>query len=233
MSFYIDQKGETCGPYTAAELRSMWTNGVVTGETLFCEEGYDSWLRLRVLAEELELLHQSPPTLPPTTVPPIVRTKNERGSKTPLLVGGAIIAIGAILLTRTPPALPDQQPTDGTERPSGVGPSASVAAPRSDTVTEEYARRINAFADKHDMTVNDVIRRDYALGKRGLTLRDYDQALDNLERSQNKVVGYHVQPKKRNLGDRRLHAGDTTPPQNPTLTESEESMVRLLKLAGY
>ena len=57
MGYFIHQNGETRGPYSVGQLRSMWSSGNVTGDTLYCEEGFDEWLHLRVLADDLE----SPP----------------------------------------------------------------------------------------------------------------------------------------------------------------------------
>jgi len=54
MSYFIIQNEETKGPYTIGQLRAMWNSGAVTGDTLYCEEGYEEWLHLRVLADELE-----------------------------------------------------------------------------------------------------------------------------------------------------------------------------------
>ncbi len=54
MSYYIDQNNETKGPYTIGELRSMWSSGSINDDTLYHEEGYDTWLHMRVLRSELE-----------------------------------------------------------------------------------------------------------------------------------------------------------------------------------
>jgi TM2 domain-containing membrane protein YozV len=54
MSYFIIQEDQTKGPYTIGQLRSMWNAGSVTGETLYCEEGFDTWLHLRVLEDQLE-----------------------------------------------------------------------------------------------------------------------------------------------------------------------------------
>jgi hypothetical protein len=61
MSYYILQNDETKGPYTIGQLRAMWSSGAITGETLYCERGYDEWLPLSGIADQLE----SP--LPPQT----------------------------------------------------------------------------------------------------------------------------------------------------------------------
>ena len=117
---------------------------------------------------------------------------------------------------------------------SGSSTSSTSRVPAGDnTVTAEYATRINAFADKHDMTIEEVLRWNYALGRRGLTLANFDQALTKLGQSRDKALGYHVEPQKRNVGGRRLAVGDPILQQNSTLTEEEESMVKVLKSAGY
>jgi DNA-directed RNA polymerase subunit RPC12/RpoP len=54
MSFYILQNDQTKGPYTIGQLRSMWSNGAITGDTFYCKEGYGEWLRLRGIADQLE-----------------------------------------------------------------------------------------------------------------------------------------------------------------------------------
>src|SRR5947209_2809675 len=53
-AYFIILDDDTKGPYTIRQLRSMWAAGQLTAETLYCEEGYDNWLHLRVLADELE-----------------------------------------------------------------------------------------------------------------------------------------------------------------------------------
>ena len=54
MSFYILQKEETKGPFTIGQLRSLWSSGAITGDTLYCEEGYEQWLPLRGIVDQLE-----------------------------------------------------------------------------------------------------------------------------------------------------------------------------------
>ena len=54
MSYYVLQNDETKGPYTLGQLRSMWSSGAITGQTLYCQEGYSEWLPLRQLQAELD-----------------------------------------------------------------------------------------------------------------------------------------------------------------------------------
>jgi hypothetical protein len=63
MAFYILQEDKPQGPYTIGQLRSMWSAGTLTGNTLYCHEGDESWKPLSVLAEHLE------PEVPPQTTP--------------------------------------------------------------------------------------------------------------------------------------------------------------------
>ena len=60
-AYFILQNDEPEGPYSLEELRSLWQAGSITCETFYCEEGYDEWLRLENIADQLQL---SPP--PPT-----------------------------------------------------------------------------------------------------------------------------------------------------------------------
>ena len=62
MSYYILQNDETKGPYTIGQLRSMWNSGAITGQTLFCQEGFSQWLPLSDLQSELEPPQPSQPS---------------------------------------------------------------------------------------------------------------------------------------------------------------------------
>jgi hypothetical protein len=210
MGYYINQNGENYGPYTIGQLRSMWRAGQLTGDTLYCEVGYSEWLRLSVLAEELDAREQSPRPLPAV----------RGGIRKPLVVAGVASGVLVVICTLA-----------GVLSPSVKPPRKAVAD--SEAVTEEYARRINTFAGKWDMTVEDVMRWDYVFTRRGLTLADYDQALAKLDRSSDIALGYHPNRPKRNANGRRLAVGETKFPQNPGLSEDEENAVKLLKVAGY
>jgi hypothetical protein len=98
MSYYILQNDETKGPYTVGQLRSMWSSGQITGDTLYCEEGYDNWLHLRGLADELERPTQPPiipgPTMPTPSVPP----RRTRVAPTVFWVIGVVVALGVVWL---------------------------------------------------------------------------------------------------------------------------------------
>ena len=72
--YFISENGQPKGPYTINQLRSMWHSGAVTGETLYCEEGSDFWLHLRVLEQQLEG-QQTPSPSARTAIAPSTRNR--------------------------------------------------------------------------------------------------------------------------------------------------------------
>jgi len=51
-SYYIAESGETQGPYSRAQLKSMWDQGLITSDTQYWTEGMDDWHLLSNLLEE-------------------------------------------------------------------------------------------------------------------------------------------------------------------------------------
>jgi hypothetical protein len=98
MSYFIDQHGDTKGPYTIGQLRSMWHAGVITGDTLYCEEGYEEWLHLRVLAGELEPQLQPPP-IPQQSIAtsPLIPRPKSRAPTTLAVVTLAVVGLLLVL----------------------------------------------------------------------------------------------------------------------------------------
>lgn len=68
MSYYILQNDETKGPFTIGQLRSMWSSGAITLNTLYCEAGYERWLPM---SELLPLLEPSSSPLREPSQPPL------------------------------------------------------------------------------------------------------------------------------------------------------------------
>jgi hypothetical protein len=64
MSYYVLNGEKTEGPYSLQQLRELWASGIVTGQTLYCQEGFDQWIPLETLAQDLR-------QLPPVPKPPI------------------------------------------------------------------------------------------------------------------------------------------------------------------
>lgn len=96
MSYFIHLDGEAKGPYTSGQLRSMWHSGAVTGDTLYCEEGYEEWLHLRVLADELER-PQQPPSLRKSLAPPIVPQRRGLLKRSLAIASLAILGVALVL----------------------------------------------------------------------------------------------------------------------------------------
>jgi hypothetical protein len=90
MEFYIDIGGETKGPYTQGQLQAMWKAGTITGNTLYCREGFKEWVPLRTMVRELE-----PP--PPVQAPPAPQVVRVQVEKKPSGVGKAL-GIGCLAI---------------------------------------------------------------------------------------------------------------------------------------
>src|SRR2546427_8116066 len=129
MSHFIHQDGEAYGPYTIEQLRCMWAAAQITGDTLYREEGYNDWLPLRVLVDELQLPTQPPIILRPPVIPHAPRPLiAQRKSGAGVWLVGGLIVVGAVALFAF---------------------FGSLISTDDNTITEKYARYINAFADKH------------------------------------------------------------------------------------
>src|SRR6266568_1482922 len=70
MRYLILQSHETKGLYNFEQLRSMWHSGLVTGDTLFCEEGSENWSTLDTITAKLEPT-SAPPPMPGDIAPPV------------------------------------------------------------------------------------------------------------------------------------------------------------------
>lgn len=95
MSYFIHLDDEAKGPFTIGQLRSMWRSGAITGDTLYCAEGYEEWLHLRVLADELEEVQQPPPI--PRSPPPLI-VPNRRSTARKTLAVVSLTIFGTILV---------------------------------------------------------------------------------------------------------------------------------------
>ena len=49
--YYIAQAGETKGPYSKAQLKSMWNRGLIPSDTQCWREGMDDWYLVETLLE--------------------------------------------------------------------------------------------------------------------------------------------------------------------------------------
>lgn len=83
--YFIDQTGETKGPYTIRQLQSMWNAGSITGKTMYCQENDSEWRPLSMILEQLE-----PPVPAVVTQPSVVVV-------TPTKSRGVYIILGLFL----------------------------------------------------------------------------------------------------------------------------------------
>ncbi len=72
MEYFVDINGQTKGPYTIGQLRSMWSAGTITGTTLYCQEGFSEWVPLSDIRSDLE---QSPRPAPPAIQVPTAASR--------------------------------------------------------------------------------------------------------------------------------------------------------------
>jgi hypothetical protein len=64
-SYYLAMGSEQKGLYTLSQLRAMWRSGSITADMLYCQEGFEEWLSILLLAKSLD--PQSKPSDSPTT----------------------------------------------------------------------------------------------------------------------------------------------------------------------
>jgi hypothetical protein len=88
IGYFILQDDEPEGPYSLEELRSFWNDGTITGETFYCGEGYEEWLRLENIASQLEssspAAAATPPPIPaqkPEVTPPLAERGHAEGQR--------------------------------------------------------------------------------------------------------------------------------------------------------
>lgn len=96
MDYYLYQNNAAAGPFTLGQLRSMWHAGSITGETHFCPVGGEGWLKLKVIAGQLENDSQSTVRRPARLRAAVWMLA--------LLIAGALAFVSYRLAHRTKPA---------------------------------------------------------------------------------------------------------------------------------
>jgi TM2 domain-containing membrane protein YozV len=52
--YFLTVGSEQKGPYTFSQVQNMWRSGVITADTLYCQQGFDKWLPVSSLAGQLD-----------------------------------------------------------------------------------------------------------------------------------------------------------------------------------
>jgi hypothetical protein len=66
MNYYLWQNETQTGPFTENQLKTMWSGGQLTINSLYWQEGMPEWSTLA----DLQQLLDATPAAPPSTVPP-------------------------------------------------------------------------------------------------------------------------------------------------------------------
>ena len=62
--YWLSVGSENKGPYTLFQLKSMWNSGLITADTIYCQEGFEQWVPFASLFPE------TPPVAPQEAAPP-------------------------------------------------------------------------------------------------------------------------------------------------------------------
>src|SRR5439155_7731584 len=62
--YYIAEAGDTKGPYSRAQLKSMWDHGLISSDTQYWREGMDDWYLVETLLESEKGNDPSDPARP-------------------------------------------------------------------------------------------------------------------------------------------------------------------------
>ncbi|MBL9160697.1 MAG: DUF4339 domain-containing protein [Verrucomicrobiales bacterium] len=98
-TYRIIKNGEERGPYTFEQLRSMWSSGQLTADTLYWQEGMPEWKSIDGLGLDLAIQPISSPQ-PSAALQPIPTYKHHvqhSGQVTTKSRGAVIVAIGSFM----------------------------------------------------------------------------------------------------------------------------------------
>lgn len=97
--YRIYHDGQERGPYTFEQLRSMWSSGQLTADTLYWQDGMTEWKPLHQLGMDMAIQPVSPPaiTMPsqPTRLPS--HHVHHTGKVTTKSHGSGVVAAGSIM----------------------------------------------------------------------------------------------------------------------------------------
>lgn len=184
MEYYIAQNDETNGPYTIGQLRTMWNSGAITGETLYCQEGWSEWLPLSAMIEKFEppasILPQNAPS--PLLLLSILKSKLGKA----IVVG--LVCLGAIILfinvsapsndkNEVNESVATQSQTSPTKVAQQVDPNEPMSAPKYglDPIPMKFQNQL----------IDTLTRTDDldAMIKRGCTFEEFTSVFNPIEQS--------------------------------------------------
>lgn len=120
---------------------------------------------------------------------------------------------------------------DFTKAAEKLSKNPVEANPNEEVITKTYADYINWFAFRNDVPPYKVLRYDYMLKNEGLNLLQLDLLFYRMGVARNKALGKPVdspQPQS-NVELVPIKSGLKKPKQSATLTEEEQSFVKLCK----
>jgi hypothetical protein len=98
-TYRIYHGGQEKGPYTFEQLRSMWSAGHLTADTLYWQEGMADWQPLHELGLDLAIQPISPPVrsfpAQPTRLP--THHVHHTGKVATKSHGSGVVAVGSIM----------------------------------------------------------------------------------------------------------------------------------------
>lgn len=89
MNYYILRSDKPEGPFSLEQLQDMWASGNVTSHTQYCQEGFEQWMPLEHLSQQL----RQPRAIPPLPTSPVLPTKSSSPPRRIRLWVGYIIAL--------------------------------------------------------------------------------------------------------------------------------------------
>jgi hypothetical protein len=97
--YRINLNGEERGPYTFEQLRSMWSSGYITADTLYWQEGMAEWEPIEKLQLDLPVqpVSRSQPSTSLQRIPPSSHYVHHTGRITTKARGSIFVAIGALM----------------------------------------------------------------------------------------------------------------------------------------
>ena len=95
--FYLMQGDNQTGPFTLSQLQAMWRSGSITGQTLYCEPGFDEWFPLSTMSDCLDAPREAPTSAYASAARPPVLTATKKKKSEFAGAGAAVQAIGLLL----------------------------------------------------------------------------------------------------------------------------------------